>query len=128
MTDPTGGQPMSRWRRPLGRPVLAALLFSVLAVLGAVAVLTSAPRALAPVATAQLVVPTAATTPSVGSGQGPTGLSLGISVTPGVICVTNNIACPGDQRSARVTMSVAAPPTVTITYPAVQVIFLLETT
>jgi hypothetical protein len=83
---------------------------------------------LAPLVSSAVVLPTVASTPAIGTGLGPTGLSLGISVTPGVICATNNIACPGDQRSARVTLAVAAPPTVTITYPAVQVIFLLETT
>jgi hypothetical protein len=128
MTESRLRGPTVRWRREVHRPVLVALLFSVLTVAGAVAVLTSAPRPLASAVSSEAASPTVVTPPAVSSGQGPTGLSLGISVTPGIICVSNNIACPGDERTARVTMSVAAPPTVTITYPAVQVIFLLETT
>ncbi|HEV8049965.1 MAG TPA: hypothetical protein VGP88_05180 [Thermoplasmata archaeon] len=64
--------------------------------------------------------------PSVTTGGGT--LSLGISVTPGIICVSNNLACPSDQRSARVTLQAVAPALVTTYYPAVQVVFLLETT
>jgi len=64
--------------------------------------------------------------PAVTTGGGT--LSLSISVTPGIICVSNNLACTSDQRAARVTLDAVAPPLVTTTYPAVQVVFLLETT
>ncbi|MCI4320807.1 MAG: hypothetical protein L3K05_00660, partial [Thermoplasmata archaeon] len=76
------------------------------------------------------VVPTVAAralvAPAVSSGTG--AVSLSISVTPGIICVSNNLGCPSDERSARVTMTAAAPALVTVSYPAVQVVFLLETT
>jgi hypothetical protein len=107
----------------LGIP--GALLLTAVALLGAVA---GSWGSFDPGTTGALLpsIATGSPAPAVGSGSGT--LSLGISVVPGIICVSNNPACPTNQRDARVTMDVVAPDFVTTTYPAVQVVFLLETT
>lgn len=115
-----------RWRPPLPRPVVAALLFGILTVFGSVAVASIGTNPSPPPAFHAAIAPS--TGPALGTDPGAGSLNLGISVTPGIICVTNNVACPGDERSARVTLSVGAPQSVTISYPAVQIVFLVETT
>jgi hypothetical protein len=128
MRGANGAGVEAAWLAPARHRVVIALLFSSVMVLGAVAALSPATRAPTHLAATASHPPRALAGPGIGSGMGPSGLSLGISVTPGIICVTNNIACPGNQQTARVTMEATAPTSVTITYPAVQVIFLLETT
>ena len=112
--------PFRSFRGPL------ALAVAVLALGGAAAglIASGAPTVLS--ASAAPDGPHLAVAPGVNSGTG--AISLSVSVTPGIICVSSNIGCPSNQRTARVTMTAAAPPYVTISYPAVQVVFLLETT
>jgi hypothetical protein len=102
-------------------PVLA-LLALVGGMVGGIGSTNGSPDGLVDTA----VPATAAPVPAVGSGTG--ALSLGISVTPGIICVSNNPGCPSSEQVARVTLQADAPQLVTTTYPAVQVVFLLETT
>jgi hypothetical protein len=103
-----------------------ALVLTALAVLGSIVGSVAATNSGPGPVVAPVVDPTPEVSPAVGSGTG--ALTLGISVTPGIICVSNNLACPSDEQDARVTMQVVAPDLVTTSYPAVQVVFLLETT
>ena len=58
----------------------------------------------------------------------PLGLTLGLGVVPGAICVAGEQACPAGTDTARVTLSANAQGASSASWPAVQVAFVLETT
>ena len=71
-------------------------------------------------------VPPAALASGLDSPSG--ALSLSIAAAPGAICVGGLASCAAGSPAARVTLSAAAPPGVSSSYPSVQVVFVLETT
>ncbi len=79
------------------------------------------------VATVQTQVPATTSLPAVSSPWVPT-LQLAIGSTPGSICTQQETGCPANTGYARVTMTASASGTGVISWPKVQVAFVLETT
>lgn len=61
-------------------------------------------------------------------GGVPSGLDLGVDTTPGAVCVSPTTSCSAETDTARVTVSATASPHGPADWPAVQVLFVLETT
>jgi len=72
----------------------------------------------------------AATLASVGTldSANTTGLTLGITAQPSAICANQDNACPAGVGTARVTLTADAGGTGTVSWPRVQVAFVVETT
>jgi hypothetical protein len=70
-----------------------------------------------------------ATSPTVGTATSsvPT-LDLSVSDDPSSICVLESTACPAGVGQSRVTLTAAAPQNGFLTWPAVQIAFVIETT
>jgi hypothetical protein len=113
-------------RRLAGALLVAALLTLLLSALAPPASAAPAGSVGAPPVLGLSAIPSA-NRPATAASQGL--LTLNIAETPSLLCDSQAPVCPGGiARTARVSLQVVAPPDVTITYPAVQVVFLLETT
>ena len=112
---------------PVRRSGLAVLGLGV--VLGAVVLVLLCPGAVSG-AQAPAVAPgefQVASAPGSATSNVPT-LDLSVADNPSAICVDLTTSCPAGVGESRVTLTATAPPASYISWPAVQIVFVIETT